>query len=176
MVEQTVCFYPVIEKHPRMEKVTIDEIDIERNPMEVHSVRRPISQALGMTDFAMNYFELEPDESFSGGFHTHHDQEEVFYVQEGVATFDTEDGEVTVEAGDVIRFAPGEFQHGYNDSDERVVGFAFGAPGARHDWSEIESLIYCQECEEEVGHGLELIDGSAFRMTCTACENTFTLS
>ncbi|ELY42590.1 cupin domain-containing protein [Natronorubrum sulfidifaciens] len=158
-----------------MEKVTIDDVAVEPNPMEIHSVRRPISKALGMTDFAMNYFELEPGEAFSGGYHTHHDQEEVFYVEDGVATFDTEAGEVVVEAGDVIRFAPGEFQQGYNDSDERVVGFAFGAPGAKHDWDEIESLVYCRDCEAEVGHSLELVDGGAFRMSCTACENTFTL-
>ncbi|WP_126661038.1 cupin domain-containing protein [Haloterrigena salifodinae] len=163
-----------------MDKTAIDDVDIERNPMEVHSVRRPISQALGFTDFAMNYFELEPGESFSGGLHTHHDQEEVFYVQAGTVTFDTRspgdeaDGrEVTVEAGEVIRFAPGEFQHGYNDSDESVVGFAFGAPKARHDWGQIESLLYCRECEAEVGHGLELTDEGAFRMTCTECGNSF---
>ncbi|PCR90330.1 cupin domain-containing protein [Natrinema ejinorense] len=158
-----------------MEKVAIDDVDIEVNPMEVHSVRRPISDALGFTDFAMNYFELEPDESFSGGMHTHYDQEEVFYVQEGTATFDTEEGEVVVDEGEVIRFEPGDFQTGYNDTDDRVVGFAFGAPKSQHDWEELESLVYCQECEEEIGHGLELTDEGAFRLTCTECENTFTL-
>ncbi|THE66457.1 cupin domain-containing protein [Salinadaptatus halalkaliphilus] len=159
-----------------MDKTAIDDIEVERNPMEVHSIRRPISDALGFSDFAMNYFELEPDESFSGGYHTHHDQEEVFYVQSGTAAFDTEEGTVPVEAGEVIRFAPGEFQQGYNDGDEPVVGFAFGAPGAKHDWDQIESMIYCQECDEEVGHGLELTDEGGFRMTCTACERTFTIS
>ena len=158
-----------------MEKTAIDDVDIETNPMEVHSIRRPISQALGFSDFAMNYFELESGESFSGGYHTHHDQEEVFYVQSGTATFDTEEGEVTVEEDEVIRFAPGEFQQGYNDGDDPVVGFAFGAPGAQHDWDQIESMIFCQDCEEEVGHGLELTDGGAFRMTCTACDNAFTI-
>ncbi|WP_440771241.1 cupin domain-containing protein [Natronorubrum sp. DTA28] len=158
-----------------MEKTAIDDVDIETNPMDVHSIRRPVSKALGFTDFAMNYFELESGESFSGGYHTHHDQEEVFYVQSGTATFDTEEGEVTVAEDEVIRFAPGEFQQGYNDGDDPVVGFAFGAPGAQHDWDQIESMIFCQDCEEEVGHGLELTDEGAFRMTCTACDNAFTI-
>ncbi|MDF9747102.1 cupin domain-containing protein [Natrinema salsiterrestre] len=158
-----------------MEKVAIDDVDIEINPMEVHSVRRPISDALGFTDFAMNYFELEPEESFSGGMHTHHDQEEVFYIQEGTATFDTEEGEVVVDEGEVIRFEPGDFQTGYNDSDERVIGFAFGAPKSKHDWDQLESMVYCQDCEAEIGHDLELTDEGAFRLTCTGCENTFTL-
>ncbi|OAQ52426.1 cupin [Natrinema mahii] len=156
-----------------MEKTAIDDVEIEVNPMDVHSVRRPISDALGFTDFAMNYFELEPGESFSGGMHTHHDQEEVFYVQDGTATFDTEEGEVIVDAGEVIRFEPGDFQTGYNDTDEQVVGFAFGAPKSKHDWDQLESLVYCQECEEEIGHGLELTDEGSFRLTCTECGNTF---
>jgi uncharacterized cupin superfamily protein len=168
-----------------MEKAAIDEVEIERNPMDVHAVRRPVSQALGFSDFAMNYFELEPGDSFSGGLHTHHDQEEVFYVQKGVATFEAAESkeaaresggpdEIVVRAGEVIRFAPGEFQMGYNDGDERVVGFAFGAPDAKHDWSEIESLVYCQECGDETGHGLEFTDDGAFRLTCTKCGNAFT--
>ncbi|SEH14608.1 Cupin domain-containing protein [Natronorubrum sediminis] len=157
-----------------MEKVAIDEVDTQPNPMDVHSIRRPISQALEFSDFAMNYFELEPDESFSGGYHTHYDQEEVFYVEDGEATFETEDGDVAVGAGEVIRFGPGEFQHGYNDGDETVVGFAFGAPGAKHDWDEIESMVYCRACEETVAHGVNLTDAGAFEMRCTDCDNAFT--
>ncbi|RZH69407.1 cupin domain-containing protein [Natrinema altunense] len=156
-----------------MEKVAIDDVDIETNPMDVHSVRRPVSDALGFSDFAMNYFELEPGESFSGGMHTHYDQEEVFYIQTGTATFDTDDGTVTVAEGEVIRFEPGDFQHGYNDGDEQVVGFAFGAPKSKHDWDQLESLVYCQDCEAEVGHGLELTDDGNFRLTCTECGNAF---
>ena len=158
-----------------MEKVNIDDIDVQNNPLGVHSVRKPVSHALGTEDFAMNYFELEPGESFSGGLHTHHDQEEVFYVQEGTATFEVgrEREETAVEAGGFIRFAPGEFQTGKNDSDDRVVGFALGAPKARHDFEEIESLVHCRECGEETVHGLDLTDEGQFEFTCTACGNEF---
>jgi quercetin dioxygenase-like cupin family protein len=62
-----------------MRKVAIDDVEVERSPLGVHSVRKPVSEALGTDHFAMNYFELEPGESFSGGLHAHHDQEEVFY-------------------------------------------------------------------------------------------------
>ncbi|WP_290813680.1 cupin domain-containing protein [Halovivax sp.] len=156
-----------------MEKVAIDEVENEPNPLDVHTVRRPVGRVLGLSDFALNYFELEPGESFSGGMHTHHDQEEVFYVQEGAATFDTPDDEIVVESGELIRFAPGEFQTGYNDGDDRVVGFAFGAPGAMHDWSDLESLVHCRECGEETGHLTTLTEAGAFRLTCQACENEF---
>lgn len=159
-----------------MDKRAIDDVPNQPSPLEVHSVRRPISDALEFSDFAMNYFELEPGESFSGGYHTHHDQEEVFYVQSGTATFDTEDGAVVVDAGEVIRFEPSEFQQGYNaeDADEIVVGFAFGAPASKHDWEQIESIAYCRECEEKRGHGLELTDDEEFRLYCLECETAVT--
>jgi uncharacterized cupin superfamily protein len=119
-----------------MAKVAIGGVDNVTNPLGVHSVRKPVSGALGTEAFAMNYFELEPGESFSGGLHTHHDQEEVFYVQAGEATFEVgrEREEVSVAAGECVRFAPGEFQTGTNESDERTIGFAIGAPKARHDF------------------------------------------
>ncbi|MDZ7688220.1 MAG: cupin domain-containing protein [Halobacteriales archaeon] len=161
-----------------MKKVAIDDVRKELNPMGVHSVRRPVSDALGTEHFAMNYFELETGESFSGGMHTHHDQEEVFYVQEGTAVFETPDEDVVVDEGELVRFAPGDFQMGYNDpehGEETVVGFALGAPSSKHDWEEIESIVYCQDCEEETGHGLELIEGPAFEMTCLECGNTFSM-
>ncbi|WP_254840173.1 cupin domain-containing protein [Natronomonas marina] len=163
-----------------MRKVAVDEVDNERSPLGVHSVRRPVSDALGTDHFAMNYFELEPGESFSGGLHTHHDQEELFYVQSGEATFDVADEpdssateSVSVDAGEVVRFPPGQFQEGYNDADndETVVGFAFGAPSSKHDWESIESVLHCSECGEETGHGLALTDENRFEFTCGECGN-----
>ena len=163
-----------------MRKVAIDDVEVELSPLGVHSVRKPVSEALGTDHFAMNYFELEPGESFSGGLHAHHDQEEVFYVQSGEATFDVADRpdssateSVTVGAGEVIRFPPGQFQEGYNDpdNDDEVVGFAFGAPSSRHEWDEIESVLGCAECGEETGHGLSLTDEDSFQFTCNECGN-----
>jgi len=166
-----------------MRKVAIDDVDIELLPNETHSVRRPVSDALGTEQFAMNYFELEPGESFSGGLHTHHDQEEVFYIQSGVATFDIADDPdseaaetVTVGAGETIRFPPGQFQVGYNeaDNDEPVVALAFGAPGASHAVEETEAVIPCRECGEETGHGMSMAEGGGFAFTCLECGTEIT--
>ncbi|SFS52300.1 cupin domain-containing protein [Halostagnicola kamekurae] len=159
-----------------MEKVEIDEVDNEPNPMAAQSVRRPVSDALGTTDFAMNYFELEPGESFSGGYHTHHDQEEVFYVLEGTATFETENGPLTVDAGELVRFAPGEFQQGTNEGDDPLVGWALGAPDSSHNWEDIESVVYCRACDSETKHGLEITDGGGFRLNCSNCDSSFTIA
>ena len=155
-----------------MEKVAIEEVRNQMNPMKVHSVRRPVSGELGTTDFAMNYFELESGESFSGGLHTHHDQEEVFYVEQGTATFEVgiERDEVEVDEGELIRFPPGEFQKGYNGGDDTVVGWALGAPGASHDWNQLQSRAYCPECEDERTHDVDMVE-SRFALTCTDCGN-----
>lgn len=156
-----------------MEKVAIEAVDNERNPMKVHSVRKPVSRALGTTEFAMNYFELESGESFSGGLHRHNDQEEVFYVESGTATFEVgvDRESVTVESGELIRFPPGQFQKGYNDDEETVEGWALGAPGATHDWDELQSRAYCPECEEETTQDVSMPDGT-FKLTCTDCGTT----
>jgi quercetin dioxygenase-like cupin family protein len=160
-----------------MEKVAIDDVDVQNSPLGVHSVRKPVSRALGTEHFAMNYFELEPGESFSGGLHTHHDQEEVFYVESGTCTFEVglERERVEVAAGELIRFAPGEFQTGVNESDTEAVGWALGAPSSKHDWDDIESLVDCRECGEETPHGLTLTDEGRFHLTCEACGTGFTV-
>ena len=159
-----------------MEKVTVDDVRNEVNPLQVHEIRRPVSDELGTDHVAMNYFELAPGDSFSGGLHRHHDQEEIFHVQEGTAVFEVGEQreEVTVEAGEVIRFAPGEFQMGYAAErvGNRVTGWAIGAPGATHDWSQLESMIACRECDEEQPHATELAEGR-FRFTCTECGAEF---
>ncbi len=156
-----------------MKRVAIEDVENERNPLKVHSVRKPVSKVLGTEHFAMNYFELEPGESFSGGLHRHNDQEEVFYVEAGTATFEVgvDRADHAVTAGELIRFPPGTFQKGYNDGDERVVGWALGAPGSSHDWDALQSRVYCPDCEEETTQDTDLVDGR-FRMTCTECGTT----
>ncbi|WP_293031473.1 cupin domain-containing protein [Natronococcus sp.] len=162
-----------------MEKVTIDDVRNEVNPMQVHDVRRPVSDALGTDHFAMNYFELTPGDSFSGGLHTHHDQEEVFYIEEGTAVFEVgkEREQMTVEGGEVIRFEPGEFQMGYakKENGNEVIGWAMGAPGSTHDWEELESVVSCRECEGEVPHATRINSEGRFEFTCTECGNEFAM-
>lgn len=165
-----------------MRKVAIDDVDVELSPLGVHSVRKPVSDELGTEHFAMNYLELEPGDSFSGGLHTHHDQEEVFYVLEGTATFDVADEPdrdatetVTVSAGEVVRFPPGQYQEGYNEGDETAVALAIGAPSSRHEWDAIESVARCPDCGEDTGHSLWITDEGEFELTCKECGTEVTM-
>lgn len=131
-----------------MRKVDPDDVD----PAQVggsHPSRRSLGDPLDLADVALNRYAVPPGEELSGGIHTHLDQEEIFYVLEGTATFEhksdpTADTETTeVGAGEVVRFAPGDYQHGRNDGDERAVVLAIGAPS---DSTEIRVPKACGEC------------------------------
>lgn len=135
-----------------MERISVEEVD---GQMSAADVRRPVSKALGTKHLAINYYELAPGDSFAFGYHAHDDQEEVFYVQSGTATFETENGDVTVSGGEAIRFASGEFQRGVNEGDERVVALALGAP---RDTEDVEMYRHCPDCGERTRNEIEMAD------------------
>ncbi len=147
-----------------MEKVTIEDVE---NRMSAADVRRGLSDDLGTSDMAINYFELAPGDSFAFGYHAHVDQEEVFYVQSGTATFETENGDVAVAGGEIIRFAPGEFQRGVNEGDERVIALALGAPRE----SELDEMRReCADCGERTPNTIEMTDSGEELVTyCLDC-------
>lgn len=147
-----------------MEKTTVSDIDSWMSPA---SVKRSVSSALGADNLALNYYELEPGETFGFGYHKHDDQEELFYVLDGTATFETEDGDVTVGAGEAIRFAPGEWQLGTNEGEERVLALALGAPAESND---VEVVRECPECGERQHVRIEATeDRDALVAICEEC-------
>lgn len=91
-----------------MQHVNIEDIEVPPTNSPADIVR-PISEALKTTELAINYFELVPGESFGYAYHRHHDQEEMFHILTGTATFETESGDIEVNANELIRFSPGEF-------------------------------------------------------------------
>lgn len=147
-----------------MDKIRIDEI--EGTP-DSATVRRPLTEAVNATNLALNYYELAPGDSFAYGYHRHEKQEEVFIVQRGRVSFETEDGVVDVEPGEVIRFGPGEYQQGINRGDERVVALAIGAP---QDAGELEILRACESCGERTPNTIERIQDDGVKITrCLEC-------
>lgn len=146
-----------------MEKIAFD--DLENHP-RVADVTKHATEPLGLSDMALNYYELEPGDSFSGGLHTHTNQEEVFLVVEGTATFETKEGSVEVGEDEVVRFAPGEYQEGKNESDGRVRAVAMGAP---QEDGETRTALPCQECGADY-HVVDM-DGGGPTLTCPDCGN-----
>jgi uncharacterized cupin superfamily protein len=147
-----------------MEKVRIDDVDSTVQPA---AVQRRLTKALGLSDLAINYYELEPGDSFGFAYHCHGDQEEVFYVREGTATFETEAGEVDVGPREVIRFAPGEFQRGWNHGDECVVALALGAP---RSYEELTMLRECANCGERTETRLDRREEGGERIAVAFCD------
>ena len=147
-----------------MERVTIAALD----PAPERATRRELSAPLGAEDVAVNHYVVDPGEVFSGSLHAHADQEEVFVVLEGTATFELEDGSVEVGPREAVRFDRGEYQRGYNAGDERVVALALGAPAAKHDEAALTSLVDCADCGERTVHDVALVD-DAFVRTCRTC-------
>jgi len=147
-----------------MKRVTPEDTERRMGPA---ADKRALAAALDTEELALNYYELDPGDSFGFGYHRHPGQEEVFYVIEGTATFETEDGDIAVSAGEAIRFAPGEWQLGRNAGDERVVALAMGAPKAA---PQTEMLRECPECGGRTEGTVEMADDREALVTrCTDC-------
>lgn len=150
-----------------MEKVTIEDID---NVVDSATVKRSLTDALDSSNVAINYYELAPGDSFAYGFHRHDAQEEVFFILSGTATFETESRDVDVSAGEVIRFAPGEFQQGTNQGDVRVEAIALGAPREDKPGDHAVVLRECDACGERTQQTFEWVDDRTARVTrCADC-------
>lgn len=147
-----------------MHHVSLDDMDSRMGPADRIL---PLTDALGATNVALNYYELDPGESFAYGYHAHESQEEVFYVVEGTATFRTDAGDVTVETGELVRFGPGEFQRGTNQGDTRVRALALGAP---QEAGETEILRHCEDCGDISRMELSITDDhDAVLVICREC-------
>lgn len=155
-----------------MKRVSPNEADESGDSAISH---HELTEPLGTTHVTINYYRLAPGEGLPGGLHTHMDQEEVFIVIEGEATFETypaigaenEEGKtVTVNAGEAIRFSPDEFRSGKNESDDELVILALGAP---RDSNDVRFPVDCPDC----GHGelgFEMADDGPL-FVCPECDS-----
>jgi mannose-6-phosphate isomerase-like protein (cupin superfamily) len=124
-----------------------------------------ISDDLETESVAINYIERASGESIGDCYHRHLEQEEVFVVLDGTATFDTEEGDVVVETGETIRFGPGEWQRGWNRGEKRLKVLALGAP---YSDEPMELRRECEACGEKTP---VVVDEQETRVvyTCAEC-------
>lgn len=153
-----------------MQRVTIDAVEGREHGAD--SLARRLTENLGAEHVAVNHYRLSPGDGFPGGLHAHTDQEELFVVLDGEATFETcaspltESGqrrEVVVETGEVVRFEAGEFQSGRNAGDDELVALALGAP---RDSEDVRVPFACPDCGDAT---LALDFAGAFVFACPAC-------
>lgn len=146
-----------------MHRIEVTAVAGER--IGLASTRRRVSEALETTDMAINHYRVAPGDELPGGLHTHMDQEEVFLVLEGTATFETLEAPVEVSAGEAVRFSPGEFQSGRNQADRDLVVVAIGAPP---DPKDTRVPLDCPACGTEA---VRLDTDGAVTFVCPDCEN-----
>jgi uncharacterized cupin superfamily protein len=150
-----------------METIDTDDLDPQGQPRN----RASVSEPLGAQDFSMNYFELDPGEELTTSLHTHLDQEEAFLVLEGEATFETkpdldaESETVRVSEGQIVRFDPGEYQQGRNESEERTRVLALGTP---QESTDARIAAPCQNCGDTEYLALAMVDGEP-ALECPEC-------
>jgi uncharacterized cupin superfamily protein len=150
--------------------------------------RHSLDESLRTTAVAINHYRIAPGDGFPSGLHAHADQEELFYVLDGAVTFEviTAEGswdsdetvlscanptarDIVVKAGELIRFAPGEFQTGWNAGDEQLVALALGAP---RDSDDVRFPQPCPACDHP---DLRLdTEGSGISFRCPSCDDEFT--
>lgn len=153
-----------------MKHVRLDDLEIIPNrPSEV-AVN--LTEALETADVGLRYYELEPGELIGRTYHKHDDQEEIFFVTEGTITFQVGDrsgptDEVDVSAGEIIRFAPGDYQRGTNQSDTRAAVLGIGAPKGM-SLDHVIRLRECESCNEWTRQAIETIDGVGVA-SCEQC-------
>jgi mannose-6-phosphate isomerase-like protein (cupin superfamily) len=153
--------------------VTGDPVPVSMNVArflsdEGHSAtveKQDLTEELDTSNVALNHYTIPADEGLPGGLHAHLDQEEVFVVLDGVAVFETFEGTETVEAGDAIRFQPGEFQSGRNSGDSALQILAIGAP---KETEEVRIPAVCPACGQ---NSLELdFAGESLTFHCPSCD------
>lgn len=158
-----------------MERVTLDHL--ETGPFGDGVDRHDLTAALGTTDVAVNHYRIAPGEGLPAGLHAHLDQEEIFFVLEGTATFETlvrdvtgdaTGEEVVVGAGEAVRFAPGDYQSGRNSGEGDLAVLALGAP---RDSEDVRLPVECPACGR---HDLRLdTGGEETTFGCPECGDEF---
>jgi len=146
-----------------MDRVRIEEVENSYGPA---AVKRRLTEPLGASEVAVNYYELAPGDSFAFGYHAHSDQEEVFYVQSGRVTFETEEEPVEVGPGELVRFPPGEYQRGVNEETERAVALALGAPKESGD---LDLRRECPVCGDRTSNDIQRAESGDLVTVCEDC-------
>jgi len=126
-----------------MERTTLGEPETATGTERL--VRNRLSDAVTATNVAVNHYRVPPGERLAG-LHAHENQEEVFVCLDGAITFETLDGAHTLAAGEVVRFAPGEFQSGKNAGEATASVLAIGAP---RDTDALRVPVRCGSCDHE---------------------------
>ena len=99
-------------------------------PTDVRSLSVAAGYDYQDSALGMRVYELAPGEMSGLAYHYHDEQVEAFYVLSGTLHVETPEGEMVVEADQVLFVDPGSPQRAYNpeDAESAVRVLAIGAP------------------------------------------------
>jgi uncharacterized cupin superfamily protein len=124
---------PGFKPRPRLiPDMGYEVVDVDALPTtpDRPSAQRRVSAAAGLSNVAVNRFDVAPGEQAPLAYHYHDEQEEVFYVLAGTLHVETPEGEFVVEADEAFAATPGSPHRAFNPAsasgDVRVL--AIGAP------------------------------------------------
>ena len=151
---------------PAYEHVAIEDLPNTISPADQ---RKDVDEAVGASAMGANFFVAQPGQALPFGYHSHPDQEELFYVVAGELVFDTDDGEYRVGADEVFFVPRDSPQRARAVGDEPARVLAIGAPG---DASQTEIREPCPTCDAPTDRSFSIDDAGAERqlvLSCAAC-------
>lgn len=114
----------------------VDSADVDPAPDRPCELR-PVGKAAGLERMAVNRYRAAPGEDVPLGYHSHGEQEELFYVVSGTLAVETPEGTFAVPEDNLFAVDPGSPQRAYNpaDADDAITVLAVGAPPVTGDVS-----------------------------------------
>jgi mannose-6-phosphate isomerase-like protein (cupin superfamily) len=93
----------------------------------------PETKTRGPENVGLRVYLVDPGESLGEGMHYHDEQEEIFYVVDGVLHVETPDDVYRVASGQALVVEPESPQRAFNpaEADDSVTVVAIGAPSYR---------------------------------------------
>jgi mannose-6-phosphate isomerase-like protein (cupin superfamily) len=121
--------------------VRADDVDDSYADSEVPGEFRSLKEALGSEQVAVTLIRVPPHSDFEQGTgHFHEKLEEIYIVTRGTLTMRFEDEIEEVQAGSVVRVAPGTTRSHRNEGEEPVEIWAISRRIDDHDATKVEDF------------------------------------
>lgn len=151
-------------------KVAVDDLPNTPNP---NREKKEVDEAVGASLFGFNVYRADPGEQLPWGYHRHPDHEELFYVVAGELAVETDEGTLSVGAGEALFVAPDAGNRARAAGDETAEVIAVGAP-KEGDGAVIEEE--CPACGAVTDREYEIVEGegegegeTTYVLSCAAC-------
>jgi quercetin dioxygenase-like cupin family protein len=146
--------------------VAVDDLPNVPNPTRE---KKEVDEAVGASLFGFNVYRADPGEPLPWGYHRHPDHEELFYVVAGELAVDTDDGTLSVGAGEALFVPPNAGNRARAVGDATAEVIAVGAPKGADGAVIEEECPACGAVTDRDHEAVEGEDGTTYVLSCVAC-------